>query len=208
MLARLNRTTAPTAVVLIRVVTLNGRDHLLGSYGTAASRERYDRLIAEWLANGRRTECRRADSLTVSRVILEFWAHAKRYYANPDGSIGGEAENFRHALKPLRHLYGQTLAANFGPRSLVAVQHEMARLGWARTTINRQILRIKQVFKWAVAQELVPPSVYHGLLAVGGLRRGKSEARESKPVRPVPEEWVERTLHHVSPQVGAMFSCS
>lgn len=32
----------------LAVVTLNGRDVYLGKYGTAASREEYRRLIAEW----------------------------------------------------------------------------------------------------------------------------------------------------------------
>ena len=36
------------------IVTLSGKDHLLGPHGSSGSRERYDRLIAEWLANGRR----------------------------------------------------------------------------------------------------------------------------------------------------------
>jgi hypothetical protein len=36
------------------VVTLNGVDHYLGNYDTPESRAAYDRLIAEWLANGRR----------------------------------------------------------------------------------------------------------------------------------------------------------
>lgn len=35
------------------IVTLNGRDILLGRHGTAASRAEYDRRIAEWIANGR-----------------------------------------------------------------------------------------------------------------------------------------------------------
>ena len=35
------------------IVTLSGRDHLLGPHGTQASRAEYDRLIAEWLNRGR-----------------------------------------------------------------------------------------------------------------------------------------------------------
>ena len=35
------------------VVTLNGRDHYLGPYGTSASEAFYDRLIAEWLIQER-----------------------------------------------------------------------------------------------------------------------------------------------------------
>lgn len=36
------------------VVTLNGRDLYLGKWNTTASKAEYDRLIAEFLANGRR----------------------------------------------------------------------------------------------------------------------------------------------------------
>ncbi len=36
------------------VVTLDGRDFYLGKWNTKASRTEYERLIGEWLANGRR----------------------------------------------------------------------------------------------------------------------------------------------------------
>ena len=36
------------------VVTLDGRDHYRGPYGTPASRAEYDRLVTVWLARGRR----------------------------------------------------------------------------------------------------------------------------------------------------------
>jgi hypothetical protein len=35
-------------------VTLNGRAHHLGKWKSPASRAEYERLITEWLANGRR----------------------------------------------------------------------------------------------------------------------------------------------------------
>jgi hypothetical protein len=38
------------------VVRLNGQDHYLGVFGTPGAKGAYDRLIAEWLANGRRPE--------------------------------------------------------------------------------------------------------------------------------------------------------
>ena len=52
---------------------------------------------------------------------------------------------------------------------------------------NQRIGRIRRVFRWAVEQELVPPSVYQGLLAVRGLQRGRSKARETEPVKRVPK---------------------
>ena len=35
------------------IVTLSGKDFYLGPHGTKASKSEYDRLIGEWLANGR-----------------------------------------------------------------------------------------------------------------------------------------------------------
>jgi integrase len=76
--------------------------------------------------------------------------------------------------------------------------------GWARGLINAAVGCIKRMFKWAVAEELIPPSVYHGLTAVEGLRKGRSEARETKPVRPVADEHVEAVLPFLTPPVRAM----
>ena len=74
----------------------------------------------------------------------------------------------------------------------------------ARGTINRNVDRIKRMFKWATQNELVSPSVYHGLQTVVSLKRGRSEARDTEPVRPVPEEHVSAVFPHVSKQVRAM----
>ena len=50
----------------------------------------------------------------------------------------------------------------------------------------------------------VPPSVHHGLTAVSGFARGRSEARESVPVRPISEERIAAVLPLASKQVKAM----
>ena len=47
------------------IVTLGGRDHLLGPHGTKTSKAEYDRLIGEWLQNGRH-QC--ASTLTRARA--------------------------------------------------------------------------------------------------------------------------------------------
>src|SRR5262245_38049462 len=65
------------------VVTIDGRDLYLGKHGTAESRAEYDRLIAEWLSNGRRLpvggEAAPAD-LNVDEVILAYLDWADGYY--------------------------------------------------------------------------------------------------------------------------------
>jgi len=55
-----------------------------------------------------------------------------------------------------------------------------------------------------VAEELVPPSTFHGLQALAGLRYGRTEARETEPVKPVDDHDVDATLPFVTPHVRAM----
>jgi integrase len=60
------------------------------------------------------------------------------------------------------------------------------------------------MFKWGVGEELIPGSVLEALRAVPGLRRGRTEAPESEPVKPVPDEHVDAVKPHVSKQIWAM----
>lgn len=196
------------------VVHLNGRDIYLGKYDTAASRHAYNRVIGEWVANGRQLPVRVAE-ITVLEIIDRFWEYARTYY----GAESGELANYRLALRQLKRVYGETPAVEFGPLSLKSVRAEMLkpqkekdrkrgkeieRPAWCRTHVNRQIGRIRRVFKWAVSEELVPESVYSALCTVDGLRRGRSDAPETAPVRPVPEWRVLATLPFLSRQLQAV----
>jgi integrase len=80
----------------------------------------------------------------------------------------------------------------------------MIAMDWSRGHINSQIKRVKRMFRWAVENELIPPAVHQGLCAVAGLKQGRSAARETDPVMPVPSEHVEAIQRFVSPQVWAL----
>jgi integrase len=147
---------------------------------------------------------RRKRGLSISRLIDQYLEHCHTYYRHPDGTPTFETDNTRHALGPLRKMYGRTRAEEFRPLKFKAVRDEMVKRGWCRKTINAQIGRIKRMFKWGVENELIPADRYHALQAVPGLKLGRAAARESQPVKPVPEALVEATLPHVSSQVAAM----
>jgi integrase len=191
------------------VVRINGHDEYLGRYNSPESWEQYHRLIAEWLANGRQSlpqptdKADEAPPLSINDVVLAHWQFAKSHYLK-DGKPTVTLESIRVALRPLRQLYGSTPAAKFGPKSLKAVRQHLIGTGLSRGVINKRIGQIKRAFKWAVAEELVPPSLYHGLQAVAGLTFGRSKARETEPVRPVPDLHVAVVLPFVSPVVAAM----
>lgn len=55
------------------------------------------------------------------------------------------------------------------------------------------------MFKWASSQELIPATVYHALATVVGLRQGRSDARETKPVTPISAGIIADTLPYLPP---------
>lgn len=184
----------------IAVVTIDGVDFELGRYGSAASRNRYDRLVTEWIANGRALPAASSNrTLTVQRLVAAFRGFAKAYYRG-----SSEAVNLEHCMKPLVELYGSLPAIEFGPLKLKAVRQKMIEADICRGEINKRMGRIKRIFRWATENELLPATVFHGLQAVRGLARGRTEARESEPVRPVPEAFVDALKPHVPPQIWAM----
>ena len=169
------------------VVTLDGRDFYLGPHGSEVSRREYDRLVGIWQANGRRLPPASAEhaGTSINEIILAFMRHAKTHYRRPDGTLTNEITAYRSALRIVKRLYGREAAVIFGPRALITVREEMISKGWARTNINKQVSRIRSVFKWAAAQQFVPASVFQSLQTVAGLQVGRTEAKESEPVQPV-----------------------
>jgi len=186
----------------LAVVTLSAKDHYLGEYGSEESKREFRRLIAEWSAAGGHLPEPGTD-LTVNEMLVPFWRFATDYYVK-NGKATGEQQAFRYAIQPLRRLYGDTFARDFGPVALKACRAWMVDQGWCRSNINRQVARVRQVFRWAVEAELIPASVLHGLSAVRGLRRGRSDVKEGEPIRPVPDDLVKTVLPLAAPEVKAM----
>src|SRR5688572_28521966 len=86
------------------VVTIGGKDHYLGKFNSPASREEYDRLIGEWLSNGRQIpEPSPQQSITVSEVIARYWGVVKNMDQRRDA-----ISNYRQHLKRLNQTYGDT----------------------------------------------------------------------------------------------------
>ncbi|MEM9194775.1 MAG: site-specific integrase [Myxococcota bacterium] len=185
-------------------VRIRGSDVYLGKHGTPRSRERYHRLIAEWRANGHRLP-KSPEELSVAELVVAYLEWADDYYGE------SERENLKYALRPLVRLYGRTKASEFGPLAYRALRQSLVdgtapgvRKPAARTHANKQMARVRGVFRWGVGRELIPPSVDQALQAVESLKAGRGSAREAKPVLPVPRKDVLAVLPHVSRQVAAM----
>lgn len=143
-------------------------------------------------------------SISVNEMLLAFLDHAERYYVDSDGEPTSEVTSITRSIKPVRELYGDTPAIEFGPKKLAVVRQQMIEADLCRTLINKRIDRVKRAFKWATSEELVPVTVYQTLRTLAGLRRGRTEAHESERVKPVDPVHVAATLPHLNRHVRAM----
>jgi hypothetical protein len=114
----------------LAVVTLSGQDHYLGPYGSLESRAEYDKLVAIWLSNGRTLAAgasgRAPADLTIKEALVPYLRFIDGYYMK-NGKPTNESANIRLALKPLKALFGHTVASEFGPRGLKAVRDAMIK---------------------------------------------------------------------------------
>ncbi|HMO86463.1 MAG TPA: site-specific integrase [Lacipirellulaceae bacterium] len=186
----------------LAVVTLDGRDYYLGEYGSPASREKYRRLVATWELAGGKAPVPHGET-TVAEVLAAYLRFARGYYVK-NGRPTNEVPMLKRAMGVVRGLYSRERATAFGPLALKAVRQQMIELGWCRNQVNKQTDRVKRIFKWAASEEMIPGSVYESLRTVAGLRKGRTTARESDPVRPVADDVVEATIAELSPVVRDM----
>jgi len=179
------------------IVTLDGKDFYLGPHGSKASKLEYDRRIGEWLAAGRSLPNAKNAAgkytLTVIEVLARFMKHARTYYRK-NGEVTDEVENLKYAARPLKRLYGRTIAAEFGPLALKAVREGFIAEGLSRRHINDRVSRIRRIFKWAASEQLVPIETYWGLRSVDGLQEGRSDAIEKPEVGPAEDAIVNGAL--------------
>jgi integrase len=184
------------------IVTLSGRDFLLGPHGTQTSRLEYDRLIMEWLAAGRSSSFgTAAETMSITELVIDYAEYVKSYYGSGPNS---EWHRISRVLRPVRRLYGTTPAAEFGVLQFKAIRQSFIDEGLSRTFINASMRRLIRMFKWGVTEGRLPPSVPQALAMVPGLRRGKTSARETEPVMPVDDKLVDATLPYLPDIVADM----
>jgi hypothetical protein len=122
------------------IVTLYGKDHYLGPYGTKASKAEYDRLVGEWVTAGRpsRPPAQTSD-ITVVELAAAYKRFAKGYYQK-NGEPTETVHQVNRATTLVSAKYGRTAAAEFGPLAFQAFQADLIGLDLCRKTVNRVAL--------------------------------------------------------------------
>jgi len=143
---------------------------------------------------------------SIKALIPRYLAYCRGYYRK-----SREAYYVEFALLFLIEIFPHSQAEDFGPLMLKQLQQHMVsmrnkdgRQKWARSTINQRIGMIKRFFKWCASEELIPTSCYLALTTVEGLKKGRTEARENRIIKPVPEIYIERILPFTSKVVADM----
>ena len=185
-----------------RAVVYIGRKTVsLGPYDSPESRQQYAEIVAKITAgepiDGTTVHRPSVEPLkTVAGLCLRFIAEELPKYSDAEQNCQ------RGAMRILGELFGETPAAEFGPIRLRAVRKAMvdgdrnavdaqgnpkSRKPWSRTYVNKEVKRLKHLFRWGVSWELVPPSVAEALGTVKSLAPGETEAAEGRPRRAVPD---------------------
>ena len=179
---------------------VNGENIYFGVYGSPESLAKYEDFRREWLLqHGEVHKCQ----LTVDELALLYIAHAQQYYRK-NGVPTSEVSCVQTSLRFLVGKYGTCRVREFGPNKLKEVRQLMIDYGLVRDSINKNIDRIRRAFRWGVENEKVPAEILAALVAVRGLGKGRSDARDTEPVKPVPFERVEAIQPYVKPPVWAM----
>ena len=153
---------------------IQGRHFYLGKFDSPESHEQYRRLIARYLSqNTVLAEEAPQQSIRIDQLILQYFRFAKSYYQKGSKPTD-EIVALRIVLRRLRKLYGRTEAKKFGPKAFKIVRESLIQEGLSRTYINDSLAPVRRIFEWAVAEDLIPPSVRQAVAAVSGLKRGRS----------------------------------
>ncbi|TWU34924.1 tyrosine-type recombinase/integrase [Novipirellula artificiosorum] len=142
--------------------------------------------------------------VTISELILVYRSHTRQYYRK-NGEITREAGAIDDVLRLLRRHHGNEFAQDFGPLALDELREKMIdEMDWSRGYLNKQVNRLRGMFKWAVSKELIEGSVSIALRELAGLKKGRTRARETAPVVSVPDSIIDATLKHLPKVVADM----
>ena len=177
-----------------RLLKLEAQGYATKSLDVAESiaRELYAKAVFSIAADG-------GDVGTVAGLVRAYLAHAKEYYQKSN-----EAYNIKISLADLVEMYGSERTDEMTPAKLKKVQRTLIDKRLTRSGVNRRICVIKRMYKWGVVEFGIPVSVAKGLMMLENLKRGRSAAKETQPIKPVPEIYIHRILPYATPTVAAM----
>lgn len=147
-----------------------------------------------WEDATRRVPTTHVQSLSVDAICGLFVEHCSTYYRRQDGSPTSETRTCQCALRTLREMFGARPTAELQHSDMLAVRDALVRRGVCRNTVNCYLDRVRRMWSWALDEGYVSATHKAELSQVKPLAAFRSEARETGPVKPVPDADMEATL--------------
>lgn len=174
---------------------VDGKFISLGRADSPDSKLRYAALLSD-VAQGksfaRRREPTTGQGFLVSELCVRFLTdYAYQRYTKVDGTPNDEVRCFKCVIRILTDLFAMTPANEFQALRLRTVRQKMIEKGWARKWINKQVARVRLMFRVAVSWEMVRPDVLASLQSVPPLSVGESSAPETEPRTAIPDADLE-----------------
>lgn len=141
---------------------------------------------------------------TLEDVAAAYCQHARTYYRRADGTPTSEVANVETGLRLLRKLHGARAVSEMTHQDMLVWRDALVRAGDARVTVNRRVGIARRMMAWALDEGLVAAAAVSELSHVRPLRRGRSEARETEPVRPVADADFEAAVSRMMPNTADM----
>ncbi len=193
-------------------VTLNGKVHYCGPWGTAAAHARYVELIEEWQARGERPAVRAPNpvqaTLTLGALLGQFLDYVDstgRY--RKAGKPTSERAAYQNVVDALSRFAGVCPVSRLEESTLVAWRDTLERdPTLTRSGINRKVSRALRMIRWGRSRGLVPKVVWADVSSIEPLRRGEVGDRpeRGRPRHAVSLDQVEAVAKYAAPQVGDM----
>jgi len=144
------------------LVHIDGKDRYLGPHGSPESRAKYQELVRKLTADRAAANMHRAVQyhvgMTMAELMLAYLKWASDEYAK-NGKPTSQVGLIRSTLAVVRERCTHLEVEKFGPLALKECREGLVDRGYLRSEVNRRVCLVRQMFGWAVAEELISESV-------------------------------------------------
>ena len=144
------------------------------------------------------------DAITVDELIEKWAVHAREYYVHKDGTPTSEVNGSLIGLRAFRLLYGSRLVSDLSHPDILRVRDHLVAQHLAVKTVNSYLGYIRRLMKWALDEALINAQTKAELSQVSNIKRGRTAARDTEEVRPVPPNFIKAVQKAMPPSLADM----
>lgn len=152
-----------------------------------------------WEEHTRQAARHEPSGATVDQLCAAWDAHCQEYYKGSSTAVNAVLD-----VRMFREMFGQAAVAELTHADMLQLRDALVRSGVSRSTVNTRLWRVKYMLAWALDEALITAAVKAELTQVRGVKRGRTSAPERRPVRPVDDATVEKTVERMVPNTADM----